>query len=100
MALFSYFAYCAASTPDTPTDYGPAAYSRCKDFVRARLRSPSTADFPFLDHTATQHGADTFAVRSYVDAQNAFGGTVRSQYVCRVVRRGEDWSLVDVTMAP
>jgi hypothetical protein len=100
LAVFANFVYCAASTPETPTDYGPMAASRCKEFVRARLRSPSTADFPFLDYTAIQHGADTFAVRSYVDAQNAFGGIIRSQYVCRVLRQGSDWRLIDVTMAP
>lgn len=50
--------------------------------VKSILKSPSTADFPnitewdfHLDYTA-----NTVSVSSYVDSQNSFGATIRSEF--------------------
>jgi len=85
-------------------DRGNMAYFRCQDNVKARLRSPSTADFPFLDFQVTRRGTSAYVVTSYVDAQNAFGATIRSNFVCTIeYQSGDDadprsWNLIDLTM--
>lgn len=87
------------------SDHSVMAFVHCKDFVRARLRAPSTADFPFLDRQVTSPAAGTFVVVSYVDAQNAFGAMIRNNYRCTVRYKGGEeaaqasWDLVDLQMA-
>jgi hypothetical protein len=61
----------------------------CNDFVLAELRAPSTADFPLLDRTIAYKGRYRYLVRSYVDAQNAFGGTVRTEFFCDAQYNGD-----------
>lgn len=75
----------------------------CKDFVKSSLVSPSTADFPWLDHTVQKLGQGTYIVRSYVDAQNKFGAMIRANYSCEVKYRGQgdeflnsSWELRDL----
>ena len=65
--------------------------------MEQRLRAPGTADFPF-GHLAEHTGANRFRLRSYVDAENAFGGEVRTGFLCLVEGTGEDsgsYSVVD-----
>lgn len=94
------------AAPPTPRDYCQdtgLARGYSEEFVKARLRSPSTADFPFLENEnsfATAVGDCTFVVLSYVDAQNAFGATVRSSYVARIKydQAAEEWQLIELAM--
>lgn len=56
-----------------------------ENFVMDKLKSPSTAKFSSIRETVTQyHGDCTHSVRGYVDAQNAFGATIRAQYFVRL----------------
>jgi len=55
----------------------------CKDAVRARLKSPTSADFPW-GVRVREVGVDRYEVSSYVDAQNGFGAKLRTQYTCIV----------------
>lgn len=77
---------------------------QCQDFVRNRLNSPATADFPFLDREVRSEGNETYFVISYVDSQNGFGATIRSDFNCRIrYAGGEDadirnWELVDLAI--
>jgi hypothetical protein len=80
-------------------DYDLEANTFCERQVRERLKSPSSADFPFLDYVATHQGNDKYIVKSYVDAQNSFGATLRSDWVCVVQRRGYDnFELIDLAI--
>lgn len=63
----------------------------CQDAMEERLRAPGTADFPF-GHLADHAGGNRFRLRSYVDAENAFGGEVRTDFLCVVEGAGEDFS--------
>ncbi len=74
----------------------------CRDFVTNRLRAPATASWPWLDEEKVTRAADgAFTVRSYVDAQNAYGANIRTRYTC-VVRPptsdGQSWSLVSLEL--
>lgn len=48
--------------------------------VRKKLRSPSTAEFNYLDGKFGRNG-DQLTYHNYVDAQNAFGAMIRTQYM-------------------
>jgi len=63
------------------------AFVAAEFYVRDRLRSPSTAEFPsfsakgvLVNYVKRCH----FTVVSYVDAQNAFGATVRTRYIVNI----------------
>lgn len=76
-----------------------AARVMCQNFVEERLRSPSTASYPW-ERVPTQYlGEGRFRIDSHVDAQNSFGAEVRTEYTCTVEHAGsEKWSLVSLDM--
>jgi hypothetical protein len=58
------------------------------EFVKQHLVSPAIADFPFAldgEGHATKMDDSPFRVHSFVDSQNAFGATMRTNYSCKVV---------------
>jgi len=69
------------------------AFIIAKDFVKNRLKSPSSADFPFDDYRANvDTSTNTYVVQSYVDAQNAFGANLRSNWVIKMRYKGGSWA--------
>lgn len=71
----------------------------CQEFIRERLKAPSTAEFGW-SHNAqyNRHNATTMTVHSHVDAENALGATLRSDYRCKVTRDENTWKLLDLQM--
>lgn len=97
------------STGDSPSGDPPAsaeheaveAYVVCQQFVEDRLRAPSTAEFgePYSQVT-THNGGGEYTVRTYVDAENAFGAMIRNDFTCIVQHTsGDSYRLVDLTMS-
>lgn len=79
----------------------PAAYLRCKDYVRTVLDSPSAADFPFFrsfGRTTERLGNNTYIFTSYFDSKNVFGTTMRTEYVCTIRFEGDPENLTDEAM--
>lgn len=76
------------------------AWSMAKQFIEPRLKSPSTAEFPW-PHTdsmvfPTGKGC-TYQIKSYVDAQNSFGATIRSHFTAKIEYLGNGkWHLSDL----
>lgn len=62
---------------------GATAYSCAKSQVKAMLKSPSTAKFPFAGE-GTQIEGSKYRVSSHVDSQNSFGATIRTNFSCTV----------------
>jgi hypothetical protein len=63
------------------------AWVFAQEFVKRSLKSPSTADFGGVLHEpqsaeecCKKHGSDAWLCVGWVDAQNAFGATVRSDF--------------------
>lgn len=59
----------------------------CRDQIRDQLRAPSTAEFPnpfSSDYTRPTKSGNTWRNTIRVDAQNAFGAMVRSQWFCEI----------------
>ncbi|MEI3040485.1 MAG: hypothetical protein V8T90_15590 [Victivallales bacterium] len=78
--------------------HGAWAYSQL--FVEKRLKSPSSAKYPFgaASKGAVKHiGNDVYFVKSYVDSQNSFGATIRTNFELKIKRvdNGNSWQLVD-----
>lgn len=53
--------------------------TKTQEAVKSILKSPKTADFPWTDWSFGKNPF-YFAVQSYVDAQNSYGATVRSDF--------------------
>ncbi len=80
------------------------AYIVSKEHVKARLKFPEEADFPWLPESSTHLGKGVYDVRGEVKAKNAFG--VVSKYKWRTLMKytsGDDhdpknWQLIGITM--
>lgn len=77
--------------------YNNKAYFISQSFVKERLKSPSSADFPSAFNTqafsVTAILPNKYMVSSYVDAQNSFGAKIRSRYSCTLKHENNNWSL-------
>jgi len=73
-----------------PEDLSTEAITCSQEKVKSMLRSPSTADFPWLDYDVSKWG-DVYAVLGYVDAENGFGAKVRQNWQCKVTFPTDDW---------
>jgi len=65
------------------------AIAMAREFVRDRLRSPSSAEFG--DEIAEVVDGATWRVTGYVDAQNGFGAMIRAIYQCNVKKENADY---------
>lgn len=69
-----------AYMPPSCTDWVEVSYV-AEEIVKQRLRAPATADFPSSpDQWRITKEDGMVRVRSYVDAQNAFGATLRNTF--------------------
>lgn len=68
------------------------AFNYAEDFVKQRLKSPSTAEFigtfEKSDHI-TELENDEYLINSWVDSQNSFGAMIRSKFSCKIIFEGE-----------
>lgn len=57
------------------------AYITTQDAVSRRLKSPSTASYPWITSIVSRYiGNCRYEVLAYVDAQNSFGATIRNYF--------------------
>jgi hypothetical protein len=99
-------ALTACGGTDEPGDHMAAIM--CEDFVKQKLTSPGTAEFPGV--TSADYAKTTtisskspwkYKVTGVVDSQNALGATVRSDYVCTVSTKDNDtWTLGGLNLTP
>ena len=71
-------------------------------FVKERLRSPSTAKFPGAlersDHVQYL-GNQKYKIDSWVDSQNAFSATIRTQFNGEIMQVDKDnWRLITLDL--
>jgi hypothetical protein len=98
--------FATISKPSTKkkNNYASLAFVQCQEFVRDRLKSPSSSDFPFADYTSWRVGDDKYIIKSYVDAQNTFGAMIRSDWKCEILYTGNtsgsrEWELLNLEFA-
>ena len=63
--------------------------------VKEILKSPSTAKFSSYSQTRITNDGDVWKVTGWVDAQNGFGATIRSDYSVKFTMTGKDTYIVD-----
>ena len=69
------------SSPRSSSDDVHGAWAYIQIYVERQLKSPGSAKFPFGgSRHVTPLGGDRYRVNSYVDAQNAFGANVRTNF--------------------
>jgi hypothetical protein len=79
------------------------AWVMAEAFVKSGLKSPSTAsfgsvwgsDYQDYEKCVTALGDNTYVVAGWVDSQNGFGATLRTDFVLKIKKEGNRWVLVD-----
>jgi hypothetical protein len=66
------------------------ALTAAQECVKERLKSPSSADFPWGSDCVTKISDNTYVINSYVDSQNSFGAMLRTNFTCQVTLNGND----------
>ena len=79
------------------------AYVMSQNFVKQRLKSPSSAQFPSTvdrDVVIRPIAGCNFEVSAYVDAKNGFGAPLRSYYSAKMSydRASKMWRAVELTL--
>lgn len=77
------------------------AYVVGQDFVRDRLKAPSSADFPRINEAVVELQANCqFSIISYVEAINSFGAKLRTPYVLtlKYLPVEDKWQLISLEM--
>jgi hypothetical protein len=89
---------CNRSETETVDDQNLVAWGICKQFIRDRLKAPTTAKFETYNrYGVKQLDTDDWQVTIQVDAQNSFGAMLRSTYVCKIQDKGDDkWYLTSL----
>jgi hypothetical protein len=92
-----------AAEVSSTEDLSLEAFDICKEFVKDRLKSPSSAVFRnyFQDDgevVVTGRGTGPYTVRSTVDSDNSFGASLRLPFTCRVSRVDDGWHLDDLVL--
>lgn len=66
--------------------------------VEEQLKSPSTADFPSVNKASITKSGTTYTVSSYVDAENSYGATIRTNFTVTVEKSGDMYTATSVVM--
>ncbi|KQY41865.1 hypothetical protein [Cellulomonas sp. Root137] len=72
-------------------DRAPSKYEaevQCQDWVRDKLKAPSTAEF---SETRSTGGPASWTISGAVDAENGFGAMLRSSWTCNIELDGDMW---------
>lgn len=75
------------------------ARTMCQKFVKKRLVSPSSADFPWSAKNIYVHeDSRSYTVLSHVNSKNKFGTSLRIDWSCKVKELKEKWELLDLNL--
>lgn len=81
-----------SSTSNSASNNKLLAYDYAEDFVKKQLKSPSTANFPGVSEENKQTidlGGGKYQINSWVDSQNGFGATIRTNFSCLIIIKGD-----------
>jgi len=63
-----------------------------KSMVKDKLKSPSTADFPYAEDGYKIEKDSVIIIQGHVDSQNSFGAMIRMNFVIKMQYTGGDWA--------
>ncbi len=76
------------------------AWAYTKIYVENHLKSPSSADFPFGGAEGVQDlGGGLYSFSSYVDSQNGFGATIRTNFSGEIQRVDGGWKVTSFKLS-
>ena len=67
------------------------AYLYSQDYVKAQLKYPEEADFPWSPSIPIVVNGDTYKVQGYVNTKNGFGVKIKAKFVCVLKYTGSSW---------
>jgi hypothetical protein len=70
----------------------------CQEFVKKRLRAPSTAKFSEVRAWQVKDKPGHWSAAGQVDAHNAFGAMIRNPFGCDMRLDGDNWHLLNLFM--
>lgn len=73
---------CGAPSPESDTQK-LKAYSYAEEFVKQKLKSPSSAQFPVLDEKlghVEYIGENKYKISSWVESKNSFGAMLKTPF--------------------
>ncbi len=73
-------------------EFASKAFMISKNYIKSKIKSTGTADFPFKDFQSTSISPRIVEIRSYFDAENELGTNVRTHYIIRMEQTGDDWA--------
>ena len=80
---------------DLEFDKMDAYYYGC-EFVKTKLKSPATAEFPnFTEIKVVHDGIKEFGFKGYVDSQNSYGGVMRLNFAVVLEKDKGEWYLLE-----
>jgi hypothetical protein len=85
-------AFDATKTPESNMPDKEDAFIMAQGFVRAQLKSPSTADFS-NNYKCVPNSDSSYAIDLQVDSQNSFGAMLRSNW--RVILKWKGGNIED-----
>jgi hypothetical protein len=90
-----------SSSDSTNSTNNFLAYNYAEDFVKQKLKSPSTAIFPGISEK-NEHiidlGSGKYKINSWVDSQNGFGAMLRTNFSCTIIFEGEKVRCEDLVL--
>lgn len=86
------------STPEATHEqkcgYDVEAFSYAQILISQQLTNPDSADFSMVNAKMEMLSCGRWVVSSYFDAQNSFGGTVRTNFVATVMKNPNgNWTM-------
>lgn len=71
-----------------------ASFVYSQQYIKDELKTPSTAKFAGVGESNIQKlDKETYRITSFVDAQNNFGTTLRTNYVIVMKKNGSGWGV-------
>ena len=77
---------------DEPFVNATHAWTIAREIVKDKLKSPSTADFPWNPDGIKMISDSTIMLYGHVDSQNSFGAMIRMQFIIKLKYWGGDWA--------
>ena len=80
-------------------DESSLAYIMMQDHVKARLKSPASAQFAPYAGKVKMLDHQIYEITSHVDSQNSYGATLRSTFTGKIQQTSKDnWKLITLEM--
>lgn len=81
-----FFSPQSSNTIDNST-YKQLSYNYAREYVKNRLKSPSSATFPSLFNRQghiTKVTNTEYRINSWVESQNSFGAKIKTRFTCQI----------------